>query len=272
MSKNPLYRYTLKCNSIGYDELLGDGFNLGTVVLSVADGYAMLYDSGQDFSRFSLASGVTNKGSRRYQVYAFEGSDVITGFLDLCSSGESLGSELRGTPSVYPKDYASWFEANQRLSLIGGPGSHGWFTMSCTTGKLYKLTFKATQGYGDDGRYYDDLTITFGSRSWTVAPYHAGHCNDIEYETEYNSYTTYLTAPSSSPTLNFYKSSGWKNHIHAIWDISFKEVVAAPIARGIKVYDAQSGGSQKWCGGLANFASGFNYQSTALTYKIIPLF
>jgi len=59
MSKNPLYRYTLKCNSIGYDELLGDGFNLGTVALSVADGYAMLYDSGQDFSKFSLPSGVS---------------------------------------------------------------------------------------------------------------------------------------------------------------------------------------------------------------------
>ena len=270
MSKNPLYRYTLKCNSIGYDELLGDGFNLGTVVLSVADGYAMLYDSGQDFSRFSLASGVTNKGSRRYQVYAFEGSDVITGFLDLCSSGESLGSELRGTPSVYPEFYASWSEAYQRLNLIGWSGGHGVFTMSCTTGKLYKLTFKAAQSWGSGGRYYDDLTITFGSRSWTVAPYHAGQT--IEYETEYNSYTYYLTAPSSSPTLDFYKPSGWENHIHASWDISFKEVVAAPITRGIKVYDAQSGGSQKWCGGLANFASGFNYQSTALTYKIIPLF
>jgi hypothetical protein len=60
--------------------------------------------------------------------------------------------------------------------------------------------------------------------------------------------------------------------MHAIWDISFKEVVAAPITRGIKVYDAQSGGSQNWCAGLASFASGFNYQSTALTYKIIPLF
>lgn len=268
MSKNPLYRYTLKCNSIGYDELLGDGFNLGTVVLSVADGYAMLYDSGQDFSRFSLASGVTNKGSRRYQVYAFEGSDVITGFLDLCSSGESLGSELRGTPSVYPEFEATWTES--RLTLLNWSGGHGTFTMNCTTGKLYKLTFKAAQGCGSDGRYYDDLTITFGSRSWTVAPYHAGQT--IEYETEYNSYTTYLTAPSSSPTLDFYKPSGWENHIHAIWDISFKEVVAAPITRGIKVYDAQSGGSQKWCAGLANFASGFNYQSTALTYKIIPLF
>ena len=270
MSKNPLYRYTLKCNSIGYNELLGDGFNLGTVVLSVADGYAMLYDSGQDFSRFSLASGVTNKGSRRYQVYAFEGSDVITGFLDLCSSGESLGSELRGTPSVYPEFYASWDEAYQCLNLNGWSGGHGVFTMSCTTGKLYKLTFKAAQGWGSGGRYYDDLTITFGSRSWTVAPYHAGQT--IDYETEYNSYTYYLTAPSSSPTLDFYKPSGWENHIHAIWDISFKEVVAAPITRGIKVYDAQSGGSQKWCAGLANFASGFNYQSTALTYKIIPLF
>ena len=267
MSKNPLYRYTLKCNSIGYDELLGDGFNLGTVVLSVADGYAMLYDSGQDFSRFSLASGVTNKGSRRYQVYAFEGSDVITGFLDLCSSGESLGSELRGTPSVYPVNFASWSE--DRLILLHWGGGHGVFTMSCTTGKLYKLTFKATQG-GSSGGYYDDLTITFGSRSWTVAPYHAGQ--EVDYATEYNSYTTYLTAPSSSPTLDFYKPSGCQGHIHAIWDISFKEVVAAPITRGIKVYDAQSGGSQKWCAGLANFASGFNYQSTALTYKIIPLF
>jgi len=268
MSKNPLYRYTLKCNSIGYNELLGDGFNLGTVVLSVADGYAMLYDSGQDFSRFSLASGVTNKGSRRYQVYAFEGSDVITGFLDLCSSGESLGSELLGTPSVYPEFEATW--AINTLRLLNWSGGHGVFTMSCTTGKLYKLTFTATQGWGSGGRYYDDLTITFGSRSWTVAPYHAGQT--IEYETEYNSYTYYLTAPSSSPTLDFYKPSGWQNHIHAIWDISFKEVVAAPITRGIKVYDAQSGGSQKWCAGLANFASGFNYQSTALTYKIIPLF
>lgn len=269
MSKNPLYRYTLKCNSIGYDELLGDGFNLGTVMLSVADGYAMLYDSGQDFSRFSLASGVTNKGSRRYQVYVFEGSDVITGFLDLCSSGESLGSELRGTPSVYPEFYAYWSEADQRLTLTGWSGGHGVFTPSCTTGKLYKLTFKAAQGWGQ-GLYFDDLTITFGSRSWTVAPYHAGPT--IEYATEYNSYSTYLIAPSSSPTLTFYKPSGWENHIHAIWDISFKEVVAAPITRGIKVYDAQSGGSQKWCAGLANFASGFNYQSTALTYKIIPLF
>ena len=270
MSKNPLYRYTLKCNSIGYDELLGDGFNLGTVMLSVADGYAMLYDSGQDFSRFSLPSGVTNKGSRRYQVYVFEGSDVITGFLDLCSSGESLGSELLGTPSVYPHIETTWNEPRRELTLRNWPGGHGVFTMSCTTGKLYKLTFKATQCYGSDGRYYDDLTITFGSRSWTVAPYHAGL--EVEWETEYNSYTTYLTAPSSSPTLDFYKPSGCQGHIHAIWDISFKEVVAAPITRGIKVYDAQSGGSQKWCAGLANFASGFNYQSTALTYKIIPLF
>lgn len=270
MSKNPLYRYTLKCNSIGYDELLGDGFNLGTVVLSVADGYAMLYDSGQDFSRFSLPSGVSNKGARRYQVYAFEGSDVITGFLDLCSSGESLGSELRGNASVYPKVDATWIESEGRLDLRNWSGGHGVFTMSCTTGKLYKLTFKAAQNWGTGGRYYDDLTITFGSRSWTVAPYHAGQT--IEYATEYNSYTTYLTAPSSSPTLDFYKPSGWENHVHAIWDISFKEVVAAPITRGIKVYDAQSGGSQNWCAGLASFASGFNYQSTALTYKIIPLF
>jgi len=269
MSKNPLYRYTLKCNSIGYDELLGDGFNLGTVVLSVADGYAMLYDSGQDFSKFSLPSGVTNKGSRRYQVYAFEGSDVITGFLDLCSSGESLGSELRGDASVYPEFEATWSSAEGRLSLRNWSGGHGVFTMSCTTGKLYKLTFKAAQIMGQ-GLYFDDLTITFGSRSWTVAPYHAG--SSIDYETEYNAYTYYLTAPSSSPTLDFYKPSGWQNHMHAIWDISFKEVVAAPITRGIKVYDAQSGGSQNWCAGLANFASGFNYLSTALTYKIIPLF
>ena len=269
MSKNPLYRYTLKCNSIGYDELLGDGFNLGTVMLSVADGYAMLYDSGQDFSRFSLASGVTNKGSRRYQVYAFEGSDVITGFLDLCSSGESLGSELRGTPSVYPEFEATWIESQRTLILRNWSGGHGVFTMSCTTGKLYKLTFKAAQILGQ-GLYFDDLTITFGSRSWTIAPYHAE--GTIDYETEYNSYTYYLTAPNSAPTLDFYKSSGWQDHAHFVWDISFKEVVAAPITRGIKVYDAQSGGSQKWCAGLANFASGFDYQSTALTYKIIPLF
>ena len=270
MSKNPLYRYTLKCNSIGYDELLGDGFNLGTVLLSVADGYAMLYDSGQDFSRFSLPSGVSNKGARRYQVYVFEGSDVITGFLDLCSSGESLGSELRGTPSVYPYPDTLWVEAYQRLQFIGWGGGHGVFTMSCTTEKLYKLTFKAAQSWDTGYRYYDDLTITFGSRSWTVAPYHAGQT--IDYETEYNSYTYYLTAPNSAPTLDFYKPSGWQNHAHFVWDISFKEVVAAPITRGIKVYDAQSGGSQKWCAGLANFASGFDYQSTALTYKIIPLF
>jgi hypothetical protein len=270
MSKNPLYRYTLKCNSIGYDELLGDGFNLGTVVLSVADGYAMLYDSGQDFSRFSLASGVTNKGSRRYQVYAFEGSDVITGFLDLCSSGESLGSELRGDASVYPEFYATWSSAEGRLSLHDWSGGHGVFTMSCTTGKLYKLTFKAAQEWGIGGRYYNNLTITFGSRSWTVDPYQAA--GEITYETEYNSYTYYLTAPSASPTLDFYKPSGWQGHIHAIWDISFKEVVAAPITRGIKVYDAQVGGSQNWCGGLSNIASGFNYESAALTYKIIPLF
>ena len=270
MSKNPLYRYTLKCNSIGYNELLGDGFNLGTVALSVADGYAMLYDSGQDFSKFSLPSGVANKGSRRYQVYAFEGSDVITGFLDLCSSGESLGSELRGNASVYPEFYAYWTEATGHLTLRGWSGGHGAFTMSCTTGKLYKLTFKAAQKWGSGGRYYDDLTITFGSRSWTVAPYHAE--GSIDYGTEYNAYTYYLTAPSSSPTLDFYKPSGYEAHVHDIWDISFKEVVAAPITRGIKVYDAQVGGSQNWSAGLSNIASGFNYQSTALTYKIIPLF
>jgi len=269
MSKNPLYRYTLKCNSIGYDELLGDGFNLGTVVLSVADGYAMLYDSGQDFSRFSLASGVTNKGSRRYQVYAFEGSDVITGFLDLCSSGESLGSELLGTPSVYPESEATWDINELRLALRNWSGGHGVFSPSCTDGKLYKLTFKAAQGW-DQGRYYSDLTITFAGKSWTVNPFRAGA--EIDYPTEYNSYSYYLTSNSASPSLDFAGSATHEPHVHAIWDISFKEVVAAPIARGIKVYDAQSGGSQKWCGGLANFASGFNYQSTALTYKIIPLF
>ncbi len=267
MSKNPLYRYTLKCNSIGYDELLGDGFNLGTVVLSVADGYAMLYDSGQDFSRFSLASGVTNKGSRRYQVYAFEGSDVITGFLDLCSSGESLGSELLGTPSLYPDFEATW--AENRLALRNWPPGLGVFSPSCTDGKLYKLTFKAAQAWGG-GLYFSDLTITFAGKSWTVNPFQAG--DTIDYPTEYNSYSYYLTSNSASPSLYFYKPTGYPGHVHVIWDISFKEVVAAPIARGIKVYDAQSGGSQKWCAGLANFASGFNYQSTALTYKIIPLF
>ena len=269
MSKNPLYRYTLKCNSIGYDELLGDGFNLGTVMLSVADGYAMLYDSGQDFSKFSLPSGVTNKGSRRYQVYAFEGSDVITGFLDLCSSGESLGSELLGTPSVYPEFEAQWIESQRTLILRNWSGGHGVFSPSCTDGKLYKLTFKAAQSWGH-GLYFSDLTITFAGKSWTVNPFQAG--DTIDYPTEYNSYSYYLTSNSASPTLDFYKPSGYQNHAHVIWDISLKEVTATTAWRSIKIFDAQCGGSQKWCGGKANIPSGFDYQSGGLTYKIIPLF
>lgn len=270
MSKNPLYRYTLKCNSIGYDELLGDGFNLGTVVLSVADGYAMLYDSGQDFSRFSLASGVTNKGSRRYQVYVFEGSDVITGFLDLCSSGESLGSELLGTPSVYPQGEATWNEP--LLTLRNWSGGHGVFSPSCTDGKLYKLTFKAAQRWDlVSGRYYSDLTITFAGNSWTVHPFQAGQ--EIDYPTEYNSYSYYHTSNSASPTLDFYaKPSGYVND-YGIWDISLKEVTASTAWRSIKIFDAQCGGAQNWCGGKANIPSGFDYHSFGgLTYKIIPLF
>ena len=271
MSKNPLYRYTLKCNSIGYNELLGDGFNLGTVALSVADGYAMLYDSGQDFSKFQLPSIVTGKGTRRYQVYIFEGNDVITAFADLCSTSESLGSELRGTPSVYPVSFATWTAEIGELRLYHWGGGHGVFTISTTTGRLYKLTFKAAQTYGVDYRYFDDLTVTFAGKSWTIAPLHAG--DSVEPETEFTSYEYYLTANSSSVTLDFYKPSGCQNHRHHIWDISVKAVSSLPMLRGLNLYNAQAGGSQNICGGFSSIASGFDYHSVAgLTYKIIPLF
>lgn len=269
MSVFPQFRQPFYCRSMQYNELLGTGAHQGEVRLCVTDGAAYLYDSGQDFSRWCLPSGVSNKGARRYQVFVYEGTDVITGFFDIHNTSESLGSELLGTPSLYPEFEATWVE--NRLALRNWSGGLGVFSPSCTDGKLYKLTFKAAQTWGPGGRYYSDLTITFAGKSWTVNPFQAG--DDIDYPTEYNSYSYYLTSNSASPSLDFYKPSGYPGHVHVIWDISLKEVTAPTAWRSIKIFDAQCGGAQNWCGGKANIPSGFDYQSFGgLTYKIIPLF
>lgn len=265
MSKNPLYRYTLKCNTIGYDELLGAGSNMGTVRVSLADGYALLYDSGQDFSRFQLPSVVSGRGARRHQVYIFEGSDVLTAYMDLCSTSESLGSELRGDASVYPEYYASWDSGTGLLQLLGYSGGTGDFTLSATAGRLYKVTFDARQYHTDPSRLYQTYLYFSGSLIDTPTFPHSSSA--------YTTYTYYLPANTASPVLRFYKAAGYESHTTYITNISVKVINTPPAYRGIKLYNAPAGGSQNICGGFSSIAAGFNYLSlTNLTYKIIPLF
>lgn len=266
MSVFPQYRQPFYCRSMQYDELLGAGAHQGVVRLSVADGYAMVYDSGQDFSRWCLPSGVSGKGARRHQIFVYEGTDVITGFLDIHNTSEVLGGEMRGNASVYPEFYAVW--TDPMLYLYGWPGGTGDFALSTTAGRLHKVTFKANQSPGLGGRYYD-LTVSFSGKTWTIHPVH----DTSEPWDTYTTYTYYLTATTASPVLQFYHSAGYQDHTVRITDISVKVVDTPDAWRGIKIFNAQCGGAQNWCGGISAIAGGFDYASQAgFPYKIIPLF
>ena len=87
MSMNPFFRRVMRVNKLGYKGLSGIETNKGTVTMNAADGTAALTDSGQDFTAYAIPSGVTGKGARRFKVYIYEGTDVISAYLDILNGG-----------------------------------------------------------------------------------------------------------------------------------------------------------------------------------------
>ena len=87
MSMNPFFRRVMRVNKLGYKGLIGIETDKGTVTINVADGTAALTDSGQDFTAYAIPSGATGKGARRFKVYIYEGTDVISGYLDVLNGG-----------------------------------------------------------------------------------------------------------------------------------------------------------------------------------------
>lgn len=87
MTMNPYFRRVMRVNKLGYKGLTGIETEKGTVTMNAADGTAALSDTGQDFTAYAIPSGVTGKGARRFKVYIYEGTDVISGFLDVLNGG-----------------------------------------------------------------------------------------------------------------------------------------------------------------------------------------
>lgn len=87
MSMNPFFRRVMRVNKLGYKGLSGIETNKGAVTMNAADGTAALTDAGQDFTAYAIPSGVTGKGARRFKVYIYEGTDVISAYLDVLNGG-----------------------------------------------------------------------------------------------------------------------------------------------------------------------------------------
>ena len=83
MSMNPFFRRVMRVNKLGYKGLIGIEADKGTVTLNASDGTAALTDSAQDFTAYAIPSGATGKGARRFKVYIYEGTDVISAYLDV---------------------------------------------------------------------------------------------------------------------------------------------------------------------------------------------
>jgi len=84
---NPYYRRKVRVQKLGFKELEGVLKNEGTVRVSYKDGSAFLWDTAQDFSSVAIPSGATGKGARRFKVYIYEGTDVISAYLDVLNGG-----------------------------------------------------------------------------------------------------------------------------------------------------------------------------------------
>lgn len=262
MAINPYFRRKMRVNQLGYKELAGVATNEGTVRISIADGVAMLWDTGQDFSSFAIPSGATGKGARRYKVYIYEGADVLCGYIDIEGAGETLGSELavNGTFAA-DTDWTkgtSWTIGTGKATHATGTASDlvAAANISFTKGKLYKMTVKiacTTAG---------TLIIKMGSITVATEVF-AATASEATF-------TYYWTEATGACKPTFSADATWAG---TLADVVIKEVTDVPANQGVKLFAAQCGGSQNIEGTISILPTNFSLANAqAKTYKVIPCF
>lgn len=283
MSKNPLYRYTLNCNAIGYDELLGVGNNSGEVRMNLADGYALLWDTGQDFSKFQLPSGISNKGTRRYRVVIYDADRVITGYLDQMSAGLNTGSNVVANydfTSNYIDAYGvgaltNWTRNSAYVGYYDDEGTavaafsrinydiQLYQTISVLPFTQYYVNIRLRDSGGDGPLYIalDDVDYIYIPH--TTIPHLPGGYATLSYVIQ--------TGSNTSPVLKLHTGLAVNSQFYVDW-LSIAPITDVATYRGVKIFNAQVGGSQNICGGHSTVPSGWRHNRIDYQYKIIPEF
>lgn len=233
--------------------------NVGTVRMSYADGQAFIWDDGQDFSQFGIPSGITSKGTRRYKIYVFYGDEVISGFCDLASAGETLGADLVVNGAMAADtDWTKgdgWTIGDGVLTKALGAESQceSAADIAMVKGKLYKLTFDMENAVDVTG-YLTFLCggVVVGSWNTTGAK---------------ERYFTELTGGNIK--IKFHTGTDWGGTID---NVVLKEVTDVAENEGIKIFNAEAGGAQNIIGGFATKADAFSMLQPdhAITYKLVP--
>jgi len=233
--------------------------NLGTVLMSYADGQAFIWDDGQDFSQFGIPSGITSKGTRRYKIYVFYGDEVISGFCDLPSAGEALGADLVVNGAMAADtdwtEGADWSIADGVATKATGSNTSldSAANIAMVKGKLYKLTFDMTIGAGvTDYLSFVSGAVVYGS-----------------WNTEGTKTLYFTELAGGNIAISFLAGTDWAGTID---NVVLKEVTDVAENEGIKIFNAEAGGAQNIVGGFATKADAFSMLQPdhAITYKLVP--
>jgi hypothetical protein len=254
------YKRNVKAKKFGFKELLPVLQAKGKVRISIADGQAFLWDDGQDFTSVQLPSGVTGKGTRRYRINIYEGTDVISGFCDIVSAGETLGAE-KVTNGAFAVD-SDWSKGDG-WTIAGGVAAKSagvasvlkpTVKLNLPLGGIYKMTF-------------DVKTCTAGTLTAVAGVYEVS----APITAAANGITFYF-AGQGSADYGFITDAEFAGTID---NVVIKEVTAAAAKQGISIFNAEAGGSQNILGGASTIPSNLSLTNAAdvpITYKVFPLF